>query len=515
MTTDRRTFLGTLGVLGVACTRPIVARPAVPRGRLVAPDDFAFAPDLAYLQTGSLGPSPRQVVERAFAVWKQLEADPSVNGYGVLQKGMEVVRGKAAALLGCKLDELVLTNCTTEGMNWVAQGLSLAAGDRILTTDQEHPGGRVGWDFVAKRYGATIDVVAIPPGENDAGAIVERFARAITPRTVAFSFSHVLSSTGLRMPVAELSALARKANAIAIVDGAQAAGAIPIDVKALGCHVYATSGHKWLLGPPGTGMLYLSDELGDRVEVIALQDGRAAYTHSSGVCSIPSVHGLGAAIDYMTGIEIERVLAYNLELHRHAHERLSALPKLRIVSADYLLSSDGLATGEIDAAFGVAGMPLRAGQQSRPLYEEIGTLVVRRDHPRIRDRLTPKLFNSAQHIDVQLALGRAGTGHQIAEQKWRALGLQREVVLAVPHFVAAALAAARSDYVAALPRRVAMTLASMLPLRITRPTFDMPRVAVTLVWHARTDADAGARYFRELIARAVSAPRYPASRRSA
>jgi DNA-binding transcriptional LysR family regulator len=189
--------------------------------------------------------------------------------------------------------------------------------------------------------------------------------------------------------------------------------------------------------------------------------------------------------------------------------------KLRIVSADYLLSSDGLATGEIDAAFGVAGMPLRAGQQSRPLYEEIGTLVVRRDHPRIRDRLTPKLFNSAQHIDVQLALGRAGTGHQIAEQKWRALGLQREVVLAVPHFVAAALAAARSDYVAALPRRVAMTLASMLPLRITRPTFEMPRVAVTLVWHARTDADAGARYFRELIARAVSAPRYPASRRSA
>ena len=339
MTTDRRTFLGSLGVLGVACARPIVAKPAVaqpvvPRGQLVAADDFAFAPELAYLQTGSLGPSPRLVVDRALAVWKQLEADPSVNGYGELQKGMEVVRGKAAALLGCKLDELVLTNCTTEGMNWVAQGLSLAAGDRILTTDQEHPGGRVGWDFVAKRYGAAIDVVPIPPGENDAGAIVERFAKAITPRTVALSFSHVLSSTGLVMPVAELSALARKANAIAIVDGAQAAGAIPVDVKALGCHVYATSGHKWLLGPPGTGMLYLSSELGDRVEVIALQDGRAAYTHSSGVCSIPSVHGLGAAIDYMTAIGIDRVLAYDLELHRHLHERLSALPKLRIVSAN-------------------------------------------------------------------------------------------------------------------------------------------------------------------------------------
>lgn len=333
MTTDRRTFLGSIGVLSAyACARAApVAQPGAPRG-LIASNDFAFDRDLVYLQTGSLGPSPRQVVDRALAVWKQLEADPSMNGYGELQKGMEVVRGKAAALLGCTLGELVLTNCTTEGMNWVAQGLTLKPGDRILTTDQEHPGGRVGWDFVAKRYGAAIDVVAIPPGENDATAIVERFTKAITPRTVAFSFSHVLSSTGLRMPVAELSALARKANAIAIVDGAQAAGAIPVDVKALGCHVYATSGHKWLLGPPGTGMLYLSSELGDRVEVIALQDGRAVYTHSSGVCSIPSVHGLGAAIDYMTGIGVARVEAYDLELHRRAHEQLSALKKLRVVS---------------------------------------------------------------------------------------------------------------------------------------------------------------------------------------
>jgi len=177
--------------------------------------------------------------------------------------------------------------------------------------------------------------------------------------------------------------------------------------------------------------------------------------------------------------------------------------KLRVVSADYLLSSDGLATGEVDAAFGVAGMPLRAGQHARPLYDETGTLVVRRRHPRIRDRMTPKLFDSAQHIDVELALGRGGTGHDIADQQWRALGLSREVALAVPHFVAAAMAAAHTDYVAALPARVARTLATMLPLRITRPTFEMPKATVTLLWHARTDADTGARYFRDLIARAV------------
>jgi selenocysteine lyase/cysteine desulfurase len=395
MTIDRRGFLGSLGALSVACARGAsVARPrSAPRG-LVPGDDFAFDPDLIYLQTGSLGPSPRVVVERALAVWKQLERDPSMNGYGELQKGMEVVRGKAAALLGCALDELVITNCTTEGMNRVAQGLALKPGDRIVTTDQEHPGGRLGWDFVAKRHGAAIDVVAIPAGENDGGAIVERFAKAITPRTVALSFSHVLSSTGLRMPVAELSALARKANAIAIVDGAQAAGAIAVDVKALGCHVYATSGHKWLLGPPGTGMLYLSSELGDRVELIALQDGRAVYTDSTGVCSIPSVHGLGAAIDYLTGLGVARVEAYDLELHRHAHERLSAVRPLRVVSPASGPLASPMLTYSLPASIDAGDLGARL------FYKHHIEIKFVPPHWLNGHRVSTHLFNSAAEVDL-------------------------------------------------------------------------------------------------------------------
>jgi len=191
--------------------------------------------------------------------------------------------------------------------------------------------------------------------------------------------------------------------------------------------------------------------------------------------------------------------------------------RLRIVSADYLVSSDGLRTGEIDAAFAVGGMPLTSGVRARTLYEEVGALVVRRDHPRIREQMTPRQFNGEKHIDVQVALGRTGAGHQIAEQMWRSLGLSRDVVLAVPHFMAAAMAAARTDYVAALPTRVAQMACGFLPLRVTRPAFEMPRAEVTLIWHARSDADAGAAYFRELVARAVretpAAPRATARRR--
>jgi selenocysteine lyase/cysteine desulfurase len=340
MTSDRRSFLASVGASVAAglvwdgCAHAPLATPRREslRGLLPA-DDLLIDPELAYVQTGSLGPTPRPVMEHAIAVWRELERDPTGSGYGTLEQGMETVRAKAAGLLNCDVRELVITTSTTEGINWVAQGVSLAAGDRILTTDQEHPGGRVGWDFVAKRYGAAIDVVAIPPGENDAAAIVERFTRLVTPRTRVLAFSHVLTSTGLRMPVVELTALARRAGAISIVDGAQAAGAIAIDVKQLGCDVYATSGHKWLLGPKGTGLLYLSDSLGDRVEVIALQDGRAVYSHSAGVCSIPSVHGLGAAIDYVTALGIARIEAHDLALHRYAFDALSKVSPLHIVSA--------------------------------------------------------------------------------------------------------------------------------------------------------------------------------------
>jgi selenocysteine lyase/cysteine desulfurase len=343
-TYSRRTFLSSLGglsaaglappdarALGLALLTPSGAARSAP-GLATAPDDFMFANGLIYLQTGSLGPTPRPVMEQTIAAWKQLELNPTFYGYVEQEHAMDEVRAKAAAFIGCKTDELVLTNSTTEGMNWVAQGLTFKVGDRVLTTDQEHPGGRVCWDYIARRYGVALDIVAIPQGENNAQAIVDRIARRITRRTRVLSFSHLLSSTGLRMPVAELSALARSRGCIAVVDGAQAVGGIAVNVKALGCHVYATSGHKWLLAPKGTGLLYLSEELGKTIDPIALQGGRAAYSNSSGVSSIPSVLGVGAACEYLSAIGLGRIEAHNLGLRNRLFAALQSVPKLRVVS---------------------------------------------------------------------------------------------------------------------------------------------------------------------------------------
>ena len=142
-----------------------------------------------------------------------------------------------------------------------------------------------------------------------------------------------LSSTGLRMPVRELSELARKRGCLAVVDGAQAAGGIDVNVKALGCHVYATSGHKWLLGPKGTGLLYLSEEIGAAVDPIALQGGRAAYSESSGFRNVPGVLGLVEAMKYVAAIGPRVVESHNLALRNRLYEALQEVPKVHVVSA--------------------------------------------------------------------------------------------------------------------------------------------------------------------------------------
>lgn len=342
---SRRDFLGAVGAMSAAVAispRPwarsldSITQPSppasAPRG-LAASDDFQFDPGLVYLQTGSLGPTPRPVMDRTIAAWRELERNPVVHGYGDLEHALDTVRGQAAAFLGCTGDEMVLTTCTTDGMNRTALGLGLSAGDRVLTTDQEHPGGRSCWDFLARTRGLVIDEVKIVPGEHDVAAIVERFARAITPRTKVLSFSHVLSSTGLRMPVAELSALARAHACVSVVDGAQAVGGIAVNVKQLGCDVYATSGHKWLLAPKGTGLLYVNASLGARLELITLQLGHAVYTGATGVTNIPGVIGLGAAVDYANSRGIAAIEPHNLALRTRLDGALSTIPKLRIVSA--------------------------------------------------------------------------------------------------------------------------------------------------------------------------------------
>ncbi|HTS62655.1 MAG TPA: LysR family transcriptional regulator [Candidatus Acidoferrales bacterium] len=171
---------------------------------------------------------------------------------------------------------------------------------------------------------------------------------------------------------------------------------------------------------------------------------------------------------------------------------------LRVVSTDYLAATDGLASGEIDLTF-APEQSVQPGMRSAVLFEERAALIVRRDHPRVRTQMTRKLFNDLPHIDVHVVLGRPGMGHRVAQRGWERAHVRRRVLLTVPYFIIAAMAAAETDCVAALPGRMADLCVRLLPLKRVRAMFPLPRVNTVMLWHERTNSDPGARVFRDIV----------------
>ena len=311
---------------------------------LIGPGDLLLTPGLVHLQTGGVGAVPRPVFEAMAAAQREVEADPARATYGPGMGELEKVRARAAALVNAAAEDIILTTSATAGMFLIAQGLKLTHGDHVLTTDHEHPGGRLGWEWAARRYHIEVDAIPIAPDESDPQAIVARFADRILPRTRVISISHVLFTTGVQLPVAELCALAREHGCWAVIDGAQGPGAMPVDVHQLGCHAYAASGHKWLLGPKGTGFVYISSEMSGALDALPLAAGRQPGSDSTGIVNIAGLRGLGAAIDFIQALGPERIAEHNLALRRELHAELSRFNQVHIPApADGPLTSANLA----------------------------------------------------------------------------------------------------------------------------------------------------------------------------
>jgi len=327
---DRRQFLLTLAGGASAGLLPALQPSTAPTP---AEREFLLTEGLTYLNTGTIGPTRRATIDATLRAWEALEANP-VAHYGQFAGApmIQDTRTAAAKLLGCDLDELAITGSTTTGMNAIAEGLRLRVGDRVLLTDQEHAGGLHCWQYLARHHGVELDVVSIPRTEHRSAALVDAIAKGIRDRTRVISLSHVFSSTGLRMPIADLSALARSRGVMCVVDGAQAAGAIRVNVRELGCHAYATSGHKWLLGPKGTGLLYIAKDAQVAIRPMAYEESYGTYTNSNGVVNLPAIMGLGNAIRYLDAADMAKVEAHNLRLRNRLADSLAAVPGLTIVS---------------------------------------------------------------------------------------------------------------------------------------------------------------------------------------
>lgn len=366
--------------------------------------DYLLTPGLVYLNTASTGPSTAVVLERTIAAWRELEKNPVQQAYGTggVLESAERVRAQAAALLGCTADELLLTRSTSEGMNTVAQSLKLNAGDRVLSTDQEHEGGTSCWHYLAERRGIVLDTVAITP-EADDRAIVAGFAAAISKDTRAISVSHVLFTTGRRMPIAQIAALARDRGILCIVDGAQTTGGMPVDVKALGCHAYATTGHKWLLGPKGVGLLYISADAGDAIKPVQWMGGKKFVSAATGVGPLVLVVGLGAAIDAATARGLDAIERHNLALRNRAYAALKTMKKVRVMSGPPTDPISALVSFSLPAE--VKNFPLTMTLSTKHAVQVKGIA-----RPFNGMRLSPHIFNTAADIDKALEAIEAELG---------------------------------------------------------------------------------------------------------
>jgi L-cysteine/cystine lyase len=216
-----------------------------------------------YLNTGTAGPLSSLTIETMNQA-NTLELDEGradLSGFKQLTQTVADARAAIARLVKANPEEIALTHHTTEGINIVAHGLTWQPGDEIVTTTSEHEGGLLPVYVLAQRYGVVVKVIDISPDE-----VVAQLEAAITPRTRLLVFSHVTWNLGVCLPLAEIVAMGHRHHVLTLVDGAQSAGAIPLDLPASGVDFYALPGQKWLCGPEGTGALYVRK---DRLNLVA------------------------------------------------------------------------------------------------------------------------------------------------------------------------------------------------------------------------------------------------------
>jgi len=333
---------------------------------------FLIPKGVTYCNTGTLGASPREVVdalvngtralETRLAAWAYLqpEGEP-LTGY---EPSLEL-RTAVGAFINAKPDETAITQNATMSMNFLANGLDLAPGDEVITTDQEHGGCISPWRLKAKRFGIVVKELRLDDGTKDgADGVVKLFADAMTPKTKAVMFSHVVSGLGTLMPARELCAMIRDRGALALVDGAQAVGQIQVDVKALGCDAYVASPHKWMMAPKGTGFLYIRRDIQDRFWTTLASSHWDDHENGAfrfmqyGTGAVPVHEGLIAALKFIDKIGMPRIERWDAMLTKRLRDGLSRIPTAHLSSpADPRLAS-------AITTFRVEGVKARALQEA-------------------------------------------------------------------------------------------------------------------------------------------------------
>ncbi|GIW27227.1 MAG: cysteine desulfurase [Meiothermus sp.] len=353
-------------------------------------------PELVYLNSAATSQKPEAVIEAVSRYYRKLNASVHRGAYTLSAQASEAyeqARRTLARFIGAEEREIIFVRNTTEALNLVAYawGLrNLRPGDEILLTEMEHHANLVPWHLVCERTGARIK--AIPLGD-DGRLQLEHLSTLLTERVRLVSVMHVSNVLGTVNPVAQIAQAARAVGALVVVDGAQSAPHMPVDVRALGADFYAFSGHK-MLGPTGIGVLWgryevletLAPFLGGGSMIREVYLDRSTYAQppqrfEAGTPAVAEAIGLAAAVEYLERLGMANVWQHELELAAYALKRLDEeLPEVRTFgprgpdrSGVIPFVLGGIHAHDVATALDQYGIAVRAGHHcAQPLHRKLG-----------------------------------------------------------------------------------------------------------------------------------------------
>ncbi|HEV2855535.1 MAG TPA: cysteine desulfurase [Thermoanaerobaculia bacterium] len=350
---------------------------------------------LVYLDNAASTQKPRAVTEAIERCYGEYYANVERGVHTLSQRSTaarEEARETVRRFLNARsTEEVVFVRGTTEAINLVAASWgrkNVGPGDEVLITGLEHHSNIIPWLMLCEERGAHLKVAPL----DDRGTVrLEEFERLLSPRTRIAAFAHVSNALGTLNPVREMAALARRAGAAVLVDGAQAVPHVPLDVQALGCDFYAFSGHK-VYGPSGIGVLWGRSELleamppwqggGGMIRTVSFEKATYApppHRFEAGTPFIEGAIGLAAALDYLGSLGLEAVAAWEAELLALAVERLSEVPGLKFVgtagekAAVLSFTMERIHPHDVGTILDQEGIAVRAGHHcAQPVMERFG-----------------------------------------------------------------------------------------------------------------------------------------------
>lgn len=358
---------------------------------------YTVSPNVINLNNGGVSPQPLTVQQAQYRYLQQSNEGPAYYMWRIVDKGRLTVKRKLAEMAGCAPDEIAIQRNATESLENLLFGIDLQAGDEVLTTRQDYPSMLHALRQREEREGIKVKKISVPVPLEDEKELVKRFEENITSQTKIILVCHMVNLTGQVLPVRAITDLGRQYGIPVIVDGAHSFAHFPFKMDELGCDYFATSLHKWLCAPFGTGMLYIRKDKIRNVWPLHApperQEDEIGKFEHLGTRSFPAEMAIGHAINFHHSIGSERKAARLRYLTDYWAKQVADLPKVTF-NTSFRNRSYGAISN-----FAIEGM--EPGDIHRELFKNYNLYTVAIDHEELKGvRVSPHIYNTVNDLDT-------------------------------------------------------------------------------------------------------------------